>query len=127
MSDKVACHAHLYVFADRFIIKPLKDLCLHKLHRDLNCLKLNKETVSEVVVMLVYAYMNTSGNAATEVCESGTGVGKELRELVLAYAVEKVDDLVRYAAFKDMMIDGGELAADITCATAERWISVVED
>lgn len=108
-TDEVCCHAKLYVFADEWMMTPLKKLCLHKLHRDLISLDL-AENITEIIHLLEYTYEHT-------VLDFGdwSGVGKDLRALVMAYAVWKAKELVTFEEFKAFLKRGGEAVQDFTC------------
>lgn len=119
-TDRVTCHARLYIFAQQFMIDGLKQLCLHKLYRDLLHLKLNEATVSEVVELITYAYDNTSGDTQIDDNQIEDGIGKNLRDLVVAYAVWKADELTQYKSFKSMVGHGGDHVTDIFCMVLKR-------
>ena len=57
-SDDLLAHIKLYVFADRYQIKPLLDLCLFKLHRDMQYHRLNAIKVTDLVVY-IFEYTTT--------------------------------------------------------------------
>jgi hypothetical protein len=108
-------HAKVYVFATRYLIPALAQLCLRKLHRDLLLISFtDQETVdrsphpsqklgtlaarkAQMVLNLVhYVYTKTarlepiSPTSATQLREN------ELRRLVVHYAACKVKDLAKY-------------------------------
>lgn len=121
LSVRVASHACLYNFADRFMVKPLQKLCLHKLHRDLSSLKLDDDTIIEVVELMEFTCKITSSDIKARGGHAEDGVGKDLRDLVIAYASWKAEELVKYDAFKTMLAGGGELVAELfTQVTAKR-------
>ncbi|KAJ5114551.1 hypothetical protein NUU61_000310 [Penicillium alfredii] len=110
----LAFHAKVYVFATRYLIPALAQLCLRKLHRDLVQLSFTEpdtiESSSEsrnlgglaarqgrmVLDLLHYAYTKTarlepiSPTSATQLREN------ELRRLVVHYAACKVKELAKY-------------------------------
>ena len=108
--------AQLYVFASQYMVEPLKKICLHKLRQDLSELKPNESNIEEIVTMLVYTYDNSTAG-------KGDGIGEDLRELVIKYAVWKAEVLVKYDLFKAMLMSGGQVVADFTCLMAERMKS----
>ncbi|KAF4201463.1 hypothetical protein CNMCM8927_001559 [Aspergillus lentulus] len=57
-------HAKLYVFATKYLIKPLRKQCLHSIHRDLWNFSLNRESTSVILDLLDFTYMHT-GRART--------------------------------------------------------------
>ncbi|KAJ5475092.1 hypothetical protein N7539_008158 [Penicillium diatomitis] len=110
-------HAKLYVFATRYLIPALAQLCLRKLHADLVQLPLD-ETIGDlepagankfhtsdaqslVLDLLHYAYTKTtrlepiSPTSATQLREN------ELRRLVVHYAACRVKELARWHAVSE--------------------------
>ncbi|KAH8433684.1 uncharacterized protein LDX57_011318 [Aspergillus melleus] len=102
-------HAKLYVFATRYLIPALAQLCLRKLHRDLLLLAFPDDAQPDsqddglitlkarmVLDLLHYTYTKTtrlepiSPTSATQLRDN------ELRKLVIHYAACKVRDLARY-------------------------------
>lgn len=92
-------HAKVYVFATRYLIPALAQLCLRKLHADLLALPEEPIAQAQVILDLVhYAYTKTarlepiSPTSATQLRKN------ELRRLVVHYAACKVKELARYHA-----------------------------
>ncbi|CAG8039148.1 unnamed protein product [Penicillium olsonii] len=92
-------HAKVYVFATRYLIPALAQLCLRKLHADLLTLPEEPVAQAQIILDLVhYAYTKTarlepiSPTSATQLREN------ELRRLVVHYAACKVKELARYRA-----------------------------
>lgn len=99
-------HAKLYVFATRYLIPALAQLCLRKLHRDLLLLAFPGDAQADeqittlkarmVLDLLHYTYTTTtrlepiSPTSATQLRDN------ELRRLVIHYAACKVRDLAKY-------------------------------
>ncbi|THC93846.1 hypothetical protein EYZ11_006659 [Aspergillus tanneri] len=102
-------HAKLYVFATRYLIPALAQLCLRKLHRDLlhldfpdnaqpeNLCQENSSLKARMILdLLHYTYTRTtrlepiSPTSATQLREN------ELRKLVIHYAACKVRDLAKH-------------------------------
>lgn len=121
-SSQLIAHARLYIFADRYLIESMKSLCLHKLHRDLTSFKLTNDTADELFALLQFTDNNTESYVVMDNEDPVTdpGMGKELRDLVVAYAVLQAESLVKYAHFKTMLVDGGSLLAEFTCLLASR-------
>ena len=92
-----------------YLVESLKELCLHKLHRDLLAFDLKKDNVKEVIDLLEYTYENTA-----DVDNGSGGVGTDLRNLVMAYAASKADELIRFEKFRELLTKGKDLAADFT-------------
>lgn len=89
-------HAKVYVFATRYLIPALAQLCLRKLHADLLTLPEEPVAQAQIILDLVhYAYTKTtrlepiSPTSATQLREN------ELRRLVVHYAACKVKELAR--------------------------------
>lgn len=108
-TSEVSHHAKLYVFANMYLIGGLKQLCLHKLHRDLMVLEPKEDNVSAVIELLEYTYDNTAKEE-----DNSEGVGIELRELVMAYAASRAFELINFEKFREMLTKGTDLVADFT-------------
>jgi hypothetical protein len=109
-------HAHIYVFADRYDIPPLKTLALHKLRQTLIKFTLYRERIGDIVELARYSYANTPEL-------SGGVVGGNmdaLRELVLDYLVCKVEYVVESEKFLLLMEEGGALASGMMKAIVGR-------
>lgn len=109
-TTKLCVHAALYLFADKYLVEPLKNLCLHKLHRDLIRLDLDQH-VDEVVSLLSLLEDNTS-----EDLDANSGGDKTLRGLCLAYAIAMRQELAKHDSFKQMIAAGGDLMVQFTSA-----------
>jgi hypothetical protein len=103
LSEKLVCHAKLYVFATIYMIQPLKELCLHKLSRDLEAFNFGNDFAGEFAELFRYVYVNTSGND-----DATIGTGSELRDLVVTYAIYKAEFLIENKAFLEVLEEGGE-------------------
>jgi hypothetical protein len=103
LSNKLVCHAKLYVFATIYMIQSLRDLCLHKLSRDLEAFDFSDDSAGEFAELFRYVYANTSGND-----DETIGTGGELRDLVTTYAACKAEFLVENKAFLEALEEGGE-------------------
>ncbi|KAI9783212.1 MAG: hypothetical protein M1839_004052 [Geoglossum umbratile] len=102
-------HAHIYVFADKYDIPPLKMLALRKLRRTLVNFTLYPERIGDIVELARYSYANTP-----ELSSGAVGGGADaLRELVLDYLVCKVEYVVESEKFLLLMEEGGALASGI--------------
>ncbi|KGO45827.1 hypothetical protein PEX1_003860 [Penicillium expansum] len=114
----ITFHAKVYVFATRYLIPALAQLCLRKLHRDLLLLSSTEfetadlddsqildglaATKAQMILELVhYAYTKTarlepiSPTSATQLREN------QLRRLVVHYAACNVKELARYHSAED--------------------------
>ena len=108
-TSEVCRHAELFIFANMYLVEGLKQLCLHKLHRDLMVLELKEDNVSGVIELLEYTYDNTAKEE-----DNAGGVGVELRDLVMAYAASKANELIKFEKFREMLTKGTDLVADFT-------------
>ena len=85
------------------MIQSLRDLCLHKLSRDLEAFDFSDDSAGEFAELFRYVYANTSGND-----DETIGTGGELRDLVTTYAACKAEFLVENKAFLEALEEGGE-------------------
>ena len=106
LSDKLVYHAKLYVFATMYMIQSLKDLCLHKLSRDLEGFDFKDDSTGEFAELFRYVYVSTTGDD-----DDNTGTGSELRGLVVTYAACYAEFLVENKAFLEVLEEGGEAAS----------------
>ena len=90
-TNEVSRHVKLYAFASQYMIEPLKKMCLHNLQQDLQGLEPSALNIAEIVTILSYTYENTSAGRVV-----GEGIGEDLRDLVIKYAVWKAEKLVKY-------------------------------
>ncbi|CAO1602573.1 hypothetical protein XANCAGTX0491_006181 [Xanthoria calcicola] len=103
-TDVFLSHAQLYVFAEKYDIKTLKQLALENLHASLAIYTLYKERTGDIVDLLRYVYANTS--------ETVDDV-EDLRTLLTLYMGYEMDTLMQDEDFRDLMVaDGGPLLAD---------------
>ena len=54
------CHTKLYVFANRYDVDSLREICLHKLQRTLIEFILDDKRAEDIVNLLRYNYSNTA-------------------------------------------------------------------
>ena len=107
-SAAVTQHAKLYVMADRYLLRPLKDLTLYKLHRDLLVYTIDSNNDAEEIAKLL------------RLSYDGTPEVSELRDLVVTFAAARAERLVKRDAFKSFLEDGGEAVVDFTCRVSGR-------
>lgn len=112
VTAKVAEHARLFVFSDKYLVRSLKDLCIHKLHRDLVEYDVKTSGVAEIVDLLRYVYENTF--------DGGDGSG--LRTLVITFAVCKAEELVDDDGFAGLMEGGGDVAVAFARTLVKRLV-----
>ena len=139
-SKLLLCHAQVYIFAEKFGIKPLKHLSLRKLRQALTSLDLatrgsscdGVQTIDDVVDLLSYVYENTveliGSEQAKEDDKKREGKeevkkkegGAELRELVVLYAACVVEALGSDKRFLALLMGEGEFARDLVKRLMDR-------
>lgn len=102
----ILSQAKLYVFANMWMIEELKEICLHKLHRDLKYLKLNEPNVLNICDTLRLVYDNTA------VAEDSTTSASDIRSLLVDYAACCRKTLMRFASFKELLGEGGDFVVE---------------
>lgn len=112
ITDQVSCHARLYIFAECYMIEPLKEICLHKLHRDLVLLELTTVSAEEVVKLIDYTYEQTWETIPSKEGVLKEGPGQKLRELVCVYTAWKAKELYGYETFRRLLARGGEFVVE---------------
>ena len=105
------CHAHVYTFAEKYNIDPLRRLSLHKLQRTLAAFTLYGERVDDVVNLMRYSYSNTPDRLDSI---------DDLRLLVVRYVACAVEDLAQSAEFQSLLGDAGSLATDLITEMLKR-------
>lgn len=100
-------HAKLYILANKYLVKDLEGIALHKLHRHLAVFEIEDETIDEVIDLVLLAYSNTEdgGNILT-------GTNDKLRQLVMAYVATMSKALLKYESFRVMLGAGGAHTSD---------------
>lgn len=96
-------HARLYVFAEKWDIRPLKALVLHKLHATLREYKPYEAHYRDVVELIKYTYERTPCRK----CIDG------LRELVTRYVAQEQMQIARSEPCLGLFEDGGPFARDL--------------
>ncbi len=109
-------HARVYVFAEKWIIQPLKKLATKNLHSSLANYTLFPERVSDIVALLEYVYPRT--------VESKDG-HEEMRELLMSYVETEMEILVEAVEFQELLAkplpaDLGDLLRDFLKTVAKR-------
>ncbi len=105
-------YAKLYVLANKYMIKTLQDVALHKLHRNLNAFNLHDQAIDDLTGLTLYVYANTSDEGGVL-----AGTADKLRELVMAYLADRAKDLMKYESFRGMLGAGGALTSDFMALT----------
>ena len=105
-------HARIYVFAEKYDIRPLKSLALQQLHSTLTIFKLYPERVGDISALLRYAYDNTAE------LQYGT---EPLRALLTQYMGCEIGVLARDGEFqKSLLEDGGAMLGDFLKMVVDR-------
>lgn len=94
-------HARLYIFADKYGIKPLESLSLYKLHATLKSFTLYRARVGDILKLVRYAYENGPS------CERN-----KLRALVSEYIACEIDTIGKTKRFLALMEEGGLFVRD---------------
>jgi len=106
-------NAKMYCLADYYMILPLKDLALYKLHEALKlCMHRDflktRERIDDIVALVNFAY--SSENTQDE---------DPLREEVLEYVIVHIDALDATPAFQELLVGQAQLAADLVLQFSE--------
>ncbi|KAN0080907.1 hypothetical protein V8E54_004111 [Elaphomyces granulatus] len=123
-------HAQLYVLADKYDVRELKSLVLHKLYTTLEKFTLCEARIADVMELVRFAYDNTPPSpqpsaapsavfqAANNITTASGGSNcKEkkvdgLRKLVTRFVVSKLDAVAESDAFLDLLHYGGDFVKD---------------
>ncbi|KAI9035258.1 uncharacterized protein KD926_004227 [Aspergillus affinis] len=99
-SPDLLFHAELYVFATKYLVEPLRQLCLSSLHRDLVAAERRSRPVGIILNLLEYTYAHT-GNVEP-------GGESPLRELVTLFVASFAGSLYPEERFKEILRDNSE-------------------
>jgi hypothetical protein len=113
VADDLLIHARVFLFADKWLISELKELALHKLHRDICEYHIIEDEGAQVVKLLEYCFATTSsgGDVHNEhELERNNGDFRELKELVFAYAACKSEQLLQCTQFRRLLQNSGDMA-----------------
>lgn len=116
VSERLVCHAQLYILADKYMVEPLKKLCLHKLHRDLLHMQNSAEGIAEVVNLLEFVDDNPEVNTVEDKADEVP----PLRELIIAYMASDAKVLFANASFKAILTEHSTVAVEIAAYLAGR-------
>jgi hypothetical protein len=105
------CHAHLYVFSDRYGIEPLQQLTLQKLRLTLSRFSLFKDRVPDVVELVKCIYKHTM--------DHDQGIDR-MRSLVMDYVVCHLEVIAEDANLKQLLQEPGALAKDLLLKSMQR-------
>jgi hypothetical protein len=99
-------HAQLYVFAEKWDIKPLKTLALFKLHKTLTSFTLYAVRRPDIVALLRYTF-------STDHTPDLVDTVDDLRSLVMLYTACEVENLIHCPEFLSLIGEGGQLAQNL--------------
>lgn len=97
-------HAKVYVFATKYLIRPLRNLCLSYLHRELCQYPVDLEDRQDIFDLVEYTYTHTTRSEAW---------GPQLRELVAHYIACYADLLVHDKRMTRVLDNHGEAGSDL--------------
>ena len=99
------CHARLYVFAEKYDIRPLRKLALHKLQRTLSVFIVYKDRIGDLTSLIRYSYDNTSD------LENSS---EPLRDMISQYAASVLYRQLAFdKQFQETLKDYGSFGKDI--------------
>lgn len=109
-ADVFRCHAHVYIFADRYGIQALQTMALQKLAQALYFLNLDVRGCGDIarLVRLCFDVDDDRGHLDA------------LRSLVCCYAACKLEDLWKYAEFRELTAELPEFPASLMTQVLER-------
>ena len=113
VADDLLIHARVFVFADKWLISELKELALHKLHRDICEYHIMEDEGAKVVKLLEYCFATTSSGGDVDnehELQRNNGDFRELKGLVFAYAACKSEQLLRCTQFRRLLQNSGDMA-----------------
>ena len=109
-------HAHLYIFACKYGIPPLKTLALENLHTTLKEFTLHPERTGDVIELLRYIY----GSSSREFKDGGAVGCGDMREMLKGYIGFQMDVLMKDREFRGLMKEEGELLDDFVEMVGKR-------
>ena len=111
--DNLVAHAKLWQFADMYIANELKELCLHKLHRDLKAFKLTADSARKLKELYDFVYQQIPYGGDEEPDSS------PLRSLMAAYTQHNGKALLqREEIVKVLKKNSAEMIIDVVRQTA---------
>ncbi|MCJ1243638.1 hypothetical protein MMC30_000835 [Trapelia coarctata] len=103
-------HARLYVFAEKYDIKPLRAAALNKLHRTLSTFKLYEARYGDIVALIRYSYDNTPSRRVMD----------PLREMLVHYVAYEATRVARCGQCMELVQENGSFASDLLGMVLER-------
>jgi hypothetical protein len=105
--DNLVAHAKLWEFAEMYMVRDLKQLCLHKLHRDLAAFEITAQNVEQLITLYTFVYQ--SDTCGKESSDSPT----TLRTLMASYSIHQAKKLLEFEDFLRLLREGGDLTVDL--------------
>ncbi|KAK8128749.1 hypothetical protein PG984_009857 [Apiospora sp. TS-2023a] len=102
-----ACHANLYILADKYDIGPLGKLSMHKLYTTLTTFKLYPSRMSDVLSLVELVFENTPD-------------GDKLRSMMVHYCACMVEDLAKCEKFQPTLQAYPEFSSALMAKMSER-------
>lgn len=102
-SDVFLCHTKLYVFAEKYDIKPLQILALKKLKETLAIYTLYQERVGDILGLLKYVYANTGETKSDS---------DDIRAMLAHYVGCEMEILLKEGEIKELLSDNEEMLGD---------------
>jgi hypothetical protein len=101
-------HARLYIFATKWMVTDLQELCLHRVRRELSNRQLTESVVQHICDTIREVYETTSAASG-----GSGGIGSGLRHLLVDYAFCFQDSLLNtFDAFQALLLEGGDFLSD---------------
>ncbi|KAJ9655609.1 hypothetical protein H2201_008768 [Coniosporium apollinis] len=100
-------YSRLYVLAQKYLIEPLKELTLSKLHRTLLGFSLYTSRIGDVLELVRYVYCDDHTPATDE-----DNKMNKLRELVAEYIACEIDTIGKSKVFLDLLEEGGDFVRE---------------
>lgn len=113
-NNPLLLHAKLYTLASKYMVLDLPQICLHKMLALLKVFKINNDSISVLIELILYVYENTSDDG-----DILAGTGDKMRDLLIRYVVDRAKDVMQYENFRSqaMLGAGGAPSADMMAVT----------
>ena len=124
-SNDLLAHARLFIFADKWLVSPLRELTLHKLHRDLSEYSIEEHGIIELIRILKYCFyeLPAGDERSPESREDSQPTNfSELKELIITYAACRSEEFMKYTEFRTMLKECGEVALQFIDAANKRFV-----
>lgn len=105
-------HAELYIFAEKYGIKILKQTTLHKLHKTLAIYTINPDNIGAIVELIRYTFSEDNTLAQENHVD-------DLRELVFAYVTSQLKVIRECEQFLALLEEGGAFVKRV-------WLTLIK-